>query len=317
MYETEGGGMAQQKTILVTGATGAQGGSVAAHLATRGTFRVRCLTRKPDSPRARALAGTGIEVVKGDLKEPATLAGALKGCSGVFGVTNFWEHFGGEYELGKNLVDAVAASGIEHFVFSTLPGVQKISHGALEAPHFDIKARLEQYSRGLALPATYVHVAFYYENFLSFFPPRPAADGSLSFGFPQGDVPLATVAAEDVGGVVAPLFERRSEFLGRVVGIAGDEVPPESYAATMSRILGRRVVYEHVPRETFAALPFAGAEDLANMFEFNRRFVPSRRAEIEECRTLYPELLTFDQWLTANSERFRSALMGGMGAAGA
>lgn len=305
------------KTILVTGATGAQGGGVASHLLSSERYHVRCLTRKPQSERAAALRRAGAEVVQGDLENLASLKAAMKGCYGVFGVTNYWEHFEGEVPEGRNLVDAVAASGVEHFIFSTLPNVNAITHGELEVPHFGTKARLEEYSRGLGLPATYVHVAFYFENFLTFFPPRRLEDGSFAFGFPQGNTPLAAVAVEDAGGVVTALFERGTEYIGRTVGIVGDDKPCQAYAAAMTLVTAQCIVYQHMPREAFAALGFPGAEDLANMFEFNRRFIPDRRAELEESRMLYPGMRSFETWLAANQERFRSILSAPAGAGAA
>jgi uncharacterized protein YbjT (DUF2867 family) len=303
------------KTILVTGATGAQGGGVASHLLASGRYAVRCLTRKPQSEKAAALRSAGAEIVTGDFEDPASLKAAMKGCYGVFGVTNYWEAFEREVPQGRNLVDTVAACRIEHFIFSSLPSAKKLTHGQLDVPHIETKATIEEYSRGLGLPATYVHVAFYCENFLTYFPPRRTADGSFGFAFPQGDAPLATVAVEDVGGVVTALLDREAEYLGRVLPIAGDEQTCQEYAATMSRITGQRISYQHVPREAFAALGFPGAEDLANMFEFFRRFVPSRHAEIEECRMLYPGIRTFETWLAENQERFRGVLSANAGAA--
>ena len=303
------------KTILVTGATGAQGGGVASHLLSSGRYAVRCLTRKPQSEKAAALRHAGAEIVPGDFEDPASLKTAMKGCHGVFGVTNYWEAFERELPQGKNLVDAVAASGIEHFIFSSLPSVTRLTHGQLDVPHIESKAKLEEYSRGLGLPATYVHVAFYFENFLTYFPPRRIEDGSYVFAFPQGDAPLATVAVDDVGGVVTALFDRGADYQNRVLAVAGDEQPCQEYADTMSRITGRRIAYQHMPREAFAALGFPGADDLASMFEFFRRFVPSRRAEIEECRMLYPGIRTFETWLAGNQERFRGVLSANAGAA--
>ncbi len=296
--------MEAKKTILVVGATGAQGGSVADHLLARGPFNVRGLTRHPDSEEAKALRQAGAEVVKGDLEDLDSIRAALRGCYGCFGVTNFWEHFEREYGEGKNLVDAVRRSNVEHFVFSTLPHCKKISAGKLEVPHFDLKAQLEAYARGLGIPATFVHVAFYFENFLTFFPPQWRKDGSFGFGFPQGDAPLAGVAVEDVGSIVAPIFERPEDYLGKVLGIVGDELTGEQYAETMTRILGTEINYRHVSREQFAALKFPGAEDLANMFEFNRLYIPTRRADLEACRALNPQMQTFETWLKAKKGAF-------------
>ena len=163
-----------RKTILVVGATGAQGGSVARALLSRGNFAVRALTRNPGSDKAEALRGACAEIVKGDLDDVASLRAALKDVYGVYGVTNFWEHFAHEEVHGRNLVEAVAEAKVQHFVFSTLPPITKETGNALRSPHFDIKAEHEELARKLGIPSTFIHVPFYFENFLYFFPPRPA-----------------------------------------------------------------------------------------------------------------------------------------------
>lgn len=300
--------MAEGKPILVTGATGAQGDGVVRHLLKGGKFRVRCLTRKPESERAQALAQAGAEVARGDLGDPESLQAAMEGCYGVFGVTNFWEHFEKESFHGKNLIDAVKEAEIEHFVFSTLPYKEELPDGKPEVPHFDMKARMEEYGRSLNLPATYAHVAFYYENFLSFFLPKLQEDGSYMFGFPQGDTPLAAVSVEDIGGVIATIFDRPDEFLGQTVGIVGSDKPCADYAEIMSRVLDKRIIYRYIPREVFGKLGFPGAEDLANIFEYNRLFIPNRQADLEQSSALFPEIRRFEPWVEANRQKFSAIL---------
>ncbi len=296
--------MTNQNIILVTGATGAQGGSVTRHLIAGRKFAVRCLTRNSNSEKAKALNDAGADVVNGDLEDIESLKAAMDGCYGVFGVTNFWEHFGKEYQQGKNLIDAVAASNVEHFIFSTLPNAKKISNGEFNVPHFDIKAQLEEYTRGLGLRATFVHVAFYFENFLSYFLPQKQEDGTFAFGFPQGDTPLAGLAIEDLGGVVTAIFDRPAEFRDKIVGVVGDDLPPKIYAEIMTRVLGKTVVYNHIPRDVYASFGFPGAEELANMFEFNRVHIPNRKADLVESRSLYSKIQTFESWLRANKNKF-------------
>lgn len=300
--------MNKRKKILVFGATGAQGGSVARHLLLRDRFDVRAITRKPESQAAQELQALGAEIVQGDLDDPASLAAALEGVSGVFGVTNFWEHFEKEGPQGRNLVAAVAAANVEHFVFSTLPPIANETNGALRSPHFDLKAEHEQYARELGIPSTFIHVPFYYENFLYFFPPRPAGDGTYAFGFPQGDTPLAAMSAADVGRIVAPLFEQPGTYIGKTLKLAGDELPASTYAEIMSRITGSTIQYHYVPRETFAAFGFPGAEDLADMFEYYRLHIPSRAAEIVACRAIAPDVQSFETWMQRNGGTFRAML---------
>lgn len=300
--------MNTQKKILVFGATGAQGGSVARQLLSRGKFAVRIITRKPDSPASAALRDLGAEVVQGDLDDRASLTAALQGCSAVFGVTNFWEHFEKEEQQGRNLVEAVAAAKVEHFVLSSLPPIAAATNGALRSPHFDLKAEHEQYARSLGIPSTFVHVPFYYENFLYFFPPRPAGDGTYEFGFPQGDTPLAAMSVADVGSIVAAVFEQPERYVGAVLKLAGDELPAADYAAVMSRHTGMRIRYTYVPRAVFASYGFPGAEDLADMFEYYRLHMPSRVADIETCRAIAPEIQSFDAWMAKNAGTMRAAL---------
>jgi uncharacterized protein YbjT (DUF2867 family) len=294
--------------IFVVGATGAQGGSVTRHLLRAGSYRVRCLTRRPRSVAAQEIAGLGAELAEGDLSDPASLRAALRGCDGAFVVTNYWEHFEREFDLGRNFVDALAASDVQHTVISTLPHAKLLTGGRLSVPHLDTKGRIEEYARGASVSATYVHVAFYYENFLTHFPPRRQPNGTYVFGFPQGTTPLAAVAAEDVGGVVAAIFAESFWYRDKVVGVVGDDLRCDDYAEVMHRVLGHPFAYRYVTHDAFAALGFPGAHDLANMFEFNRQYVPNRRVDLAKSRQLYPQIRTFERWLQTHTPAFERAL---------
>lgn len=296
------------KTILVTGATGAQGGSVARAVLRSGRFRVRALTRTPAGPEATALRDAGAEVVRGDMFEPESLLEAMRGCYGVFGVTSYWEHFEHEEDLGANLVDAVADSGIEHLVLSTQEPVHELTNGELIVPEFDLKARTAARAQRLGIPATFVQPAFRYENFTTLFAPQRQPDETWQFGFPQGTAPLAGFAAEDTGGVVLPLFERPDEFIGRTLHLVGDELTPDEYALAMSRVTRRTIRYRHIPREVFAGYGFRGAEELADMFTYYATRVPSRRIDLLSTLALYPRLQSFEQWALRRLSRLEQAL---------
>lgn len=300
--------MAAMARVLVIGGTGAQGGSVARHLLAEGRCRVRCLTRRIDSAAARALADAGAEVVAGDLADRDSLDAALAGCEAAFGVTNYFEHFDAEFELGARFLDAVVDSAVEHLVLSTLPSASGLSGGRLQVPHFEHKARLEALVREKEMFATFVHVAFYYENFLYNCQPRRQPDGSYAFGFPLGAAALAAVAVEDVGGVVAAVLRRPADFQGKVVPIVGDQRPAAEYAELIGRATGREVRYQHVAREDFATLPIPGAPALADMFELFRVHVPADARELAACRRLYPGIRDFASWALARGEALRLAM---------
>lgn len=296
-------------TVLVIGATGAQGGSVARHLLHRQRFRVRAMTRDPASRRARAMQQAGVEVVHGDLDDVDSLRKALIDCHAVFGVTDYWEHYEMEYTQGRHLIEAVITSRVRHIVLSTQPHASRISHRTLAVPQYDLKAQLEAYVRDTSLPATFIHVAFYYDNFLTTFLPERRPDGGYRFHMPQGDAPLAAVAAADIGGVVASLFEDPETYIGQTIGIVGDHRPPADYARIMTEVLGLPIRYDYLDYVDFAALPIPGAGELAAELEFNRRYATERAADLALGRQLYPGLRPFQTWLQAQAERFRSRLL--------
>jgi len=309
--------MNDRPVILVTGATGAQGYSVAKALLENNRWTVRCLTRNIHSEKAQVLQQAGAILAEGDLDDKGSLLKAMEGCYGVFGLTNFWEHFEKEYQQGKNLIDAVHASGISHFIYSGLPAYQTLSGGRLSVPHCDIKAALEVYTNSLGIPSTFVHIAFYYENFLTFFPPQRGGDGEASqrgedgayyFGFPQGNTPLAMATPEDMGVIVSLIFDHPDIYTGKTVGIVGEDRTCTEYAGIMSQVLGVTVRYRYIPRDTFAGMGFPGAEELANMFEVQRLHIPHRKGDLMNCWYMNPRMQSFEGWLKKNKAKFYKLL---------
>lgn len=294
----------EKKIILVTGATGTQGGSVAKALLENWKFDVRVLTRYPESPKARALEQMGAEIVTGDFDDPQSLRNAMHGVYGVFGVTSFWEHFEKEYDLGKNLIEAVKDSGIEHFVFSSQPSYYKLSKGTITVPQNDIKAELQEYAKSLQVPATFVQLGAYYENFLNLFPIHEDRDSNLYIGFPQGETKLAMVSPSDLGGVVATIFDHPVEYIGKTVGVVGDDKTPGEYAYIMSKIFGRKVYYKYIPVEQYASSGLPNAAEIADMFEVQRLYIPNRQLHLIESYGLNPGMKSFEQWLRKNKEKF-------------
>src|ERR1700733_9080310 len=112
--------MTNNRKILITGVTGNQGGAVAQALQGSG-FNLRGLTRKPDSERAVALARQGVDIVKGDLDDEATVRRALTGVWGVFGVQNAGEA-GVEREeaQGKRLATLAREAGVENTEYTSV-----------------------------------------------------------------------------------------------------------------------------------------------------------------------------------------------------
>src|ERR1700674_5265643 len=156
--------MTSNRTILITGVTGNQGGAVAQALQGSG-FHLRGLTRKPESERAAALARQGIDIVKGDLDDEVTLRRALAGAWGVFGVQNAGEA-GVEREeaQGKRLATLAREAGVQHCVYTSVGS----AHKRTGIPHFDNKWRIEETVRSLRFPSHVIlRPVFFMENLLA------------------------------------------------------------------------------------------------------------------------------------------------------
>src|SRR5258708_18987172 len=119
--------MTKDDVVLVTGATGRQGGSVVNHMLAKGR-NLRALSRDPGSAAAKALTDGGVDVVRGDLEDPASLENAVRGVRGVYSVQDYWA-VGAKREVqqGKNIADAANKAGVEHFVFSSVGGAERDS----------------------------------------------------------------------------------------------------------------------------------------------------------------------------------------------
>lgn len=293
---------------LIIGATGSQGGSVARAMLARGEYRLRAMTRSPRGDEARALAKQGVEIVRGDLGDPASVRAALDGATLAFGVTNYWEHFDREATLGLNLVDALADSGVRHAVLSTRPSTKRVSNGEFSVASFEGKARMEDAALAIGLPATFVHPAFFYENFLSLFVPQRQVDGTFRFGFPQGDSPLGGFAVADLGDVVADIFAYGSFLIGERIPLVGDVLTPSEYAEVMSEVSDEMVRYRHVPWEVFLTYGFPGAPDLANTFDFYRTQEVRSRAGWVTTKARFPHVRRFAAWLEQSRAEFLAAL---------
>jgi len=312
--------MADKKIIAVTGATGTQGGGlVRAILADPNSgFAVRAITRDPNKDKAKALAAAGAEVVQGDLDDVESLKKAFAGAYGVYGVTNFWEHFSPERELEQaaNQARAAKAAGLQHVIWSTLEDTRKwipltddrmpTLMGKYKVPHFDAKGEADGIFTELGVPTTFLVTSFYWDNFIHFgMGPKKGADGKLAITLPMGTRKLPSIAAEDIGKVAYSIFEKGDELIGKTVGIAGGHLTGAQMAKSLTKALGQEVKYNAVTPEAFRAFGFPGADDLGNMFQFNSEFEQDccDARSISETKSLNPELLTFDRWLALNKTR--------------
>ena len=311
--------MADKKIIAVVGATGSQGGGLVQAILSdpNGGFAARAITRDPSKDKAKALAAQGAEVVTADIDDVESLKKAFAGAYGVYGVTNFWEHFSGEKEKAqaKNIADAARAAGVKHVIWSTLEDTRKLMAAddkrmpmlqeKYRVPHFDAKAEANAYFEGL--PVTYLVTSFYWDNLYLFgLAPKKDDKGVYSWTFPMGNSKLAGMAAEDIGKVAYGIFKAGAQYTGKTVGVVGENLTISEIGEKLSKGLGIGPVTYNAPEPNdYRAYGFQGADEYGNMFQVYRDFekeVLGARS-IETARALNPELQNFDQWLEKNKSR--------------
>jgi uncharacterized protein YbjT (DUF2867 family) len=278
----------QRGPILVTGATGKQGGAAAHHLLAEG-WRLRALVRDPQKPAARALAEQGVEIVPGDLDDPASLERAVRGVYGVFAaITPVEEGPAGEERQGKALALAARVAGVQHYVYSAVGGAERNTG----IPHFESKWQIEQQVGSLGLPATILRPAFFMENFAEPWA-RPGILGGTLVQSMRPDKPLQMIAVDDIGAFAALAFGRPNDFLGRALELAGDELTMPEVAEAFGRAIGRPVRYVAQPLEQLRG---TNSDAAAMLRWFNEH---GFQANIPALRALYPQLTDFDTWLHA------------------
>jgi len=307
-----------QSLVTVFGATGAQGGGLARAILAdpqRG-FAVRAVTRRPESPPARALAAAGAQVVAADLDDAASVHRAMRGAGAAFCVTNFWEHFSPDRELAQASVMAEAArrADVPHVIWSTLEDTRDylpadgarmpVLMGRYNVPHFDAKGEANRQFFDRGVPVTLLYTSFYWDNFIHFgMGPKAAEAGELLLALPLGGARMPGIAAADIGGCALGILKQGAATIGTAIGVAGEHLGGEEMAAALGQALGRRVRYLDMTPQAYRALGFPGAEDLGNMFQFKRDFERPFRARRDPAlaRHLWPGLQTFREWLAVHA----------------
>jgi uncharacterized protein YbjT (DUF2867 family) len=234
--------MTSNRTILIAGVTGKQGGAVARALEGAG-FNLRGLTRKPDSEPAAALTHQGVAIVKGDLDDEASLRRALAGAWGVFGVQNSGEA-GVEREeaQGKRLATLAREAGVEHYVYTSVGS----AHKQTGVPHFDNKWRIEETVRGLGFPSHVIlRPVFFMENLLAPF----SLQGSTLAWALGATTKLQMIAVDDIGWFGARAFTDAAALNGREIDLAGDVRSMAESAEILTETLGRPITFARTPIE--------------------------------------------------------------------
>jgi uncharacterized protein YbjT (DUF2867 family) len=234
--------MKNNRTILITGVTGQQGGAVAQALQGSG-FHLRGLTRKPESQQAAALAHRGVEIVQGDLDDETTLRRALAGAWGVFGVQNAAEAGVEREEVqGKRLATLAREADVEHYVYTSVGSADKQTG----VPHFDNKGRIEETVRNLHFPSHVIlRPVFFMENLVA---PFSLQGSTLAWALSPG-VRLQMIAVDDIGWFGAQAFTHAADLNRREIDLAGDVQTMPEAAEILTEALGRPITFAQTPIE--------------------------------------------------------------------
>ncbi|KAL7568788.1 hypothetical protein ACA910_007208 [Epithemia clementina (nom. ined.)] len=299
------------KMIGVIGATGSQGGWIVKKALEEKQFKVRAFTRDPFKESSVALKDAGAEVVAFDMDKPEAFLDAFEGLHGLFVVTNYWEHMSPskEKEQVKAIVEAAEKAGVQHYTWSTLEDttsfyetlpkdqrVPKLTEGYC-VPHFDGKHEANAYFP--KEKTTFLYTSFYLDNFRKF----NMLDKGVFCNNVPSDAIFPVIASEDIGKCAYGIFQAGDEYKGKNVFICGEKTSLADIMKTVSNVTGKTFSHVPVDRATYAGFDFPGADDLANMFDFNvqcQEFCQNRT--VEESKKLNPELKSVREWATVNKE---------------
>lgn len=273
------------ETVLVTGATGNQGGATARHLLAAG-WRVRALVRDDRAPAAVALAAAGADLVRGDLDDRASLDAAARGAYGVYSVQSANEN---EITQGRNIADAAAHAGVRHLVYSSVGGVESQNRFFVERGWGPIdKWQIEEHIHEVGVPTTILRPAGFMEDFTS--PARFFQNGSLNVPWRE-DLVMQLVAIDDIGMLTAAAFAAPDAYLGKAVDLTGDRLTTPQIAAALSTAAARPVPHTRIPLKTL----WEHQPEAAKVFTWaNETYYDSDPAPL---RAAHPGLMDFGTWL--------------------
>ncbi len=293
------------RTILVIGATGRQGGAVARQLLAEG-WKVRALTRQPNSAAAAEIENLGASLFQGDLSDLSSLALAMDGAYGVFGMTEFWEHgYRQEIEHGLNMIKTAQAAGVEHFVFSSVGGIDRTE--GLGIRHFDSKREIEQYLQNTGIRYSILRPVTFFENFVSNRYRKAVCSGSFKFAI-KPHKPFQMLAMHDLAIFAAQAFAGSEYFENQAVELASQRLTMEEFSAVLGRAIGMPVRYRLLSRPLLWLLSgyveitrqgghYKTGWALLRMFNWmNESETGGWNADLSALRRQHPELMSAETW---------------------
>jgi len=236
----------------------------------------------------------------------------MKDAYAVFSVTNYWETMNADNEIkqGKAIADAAKEAGVQHFIFSSLLDITKLSEGVLtKVFHFDSKAHIEEYVRSTGMPSSFFLPGYYMSNIPGGNLRQSPPNNDWTFALPvPGSAPIPLLdTVGDTGKFVKGILLNREKTLGkRILGATdyytGDQLVKqfqEKYPEA-----GKSAKYAELPHQVYqgilqsAGLPEFAAEELLQNMRLLNEFGYYGGASLDESHSiLVDKLTTWDEFM--------------------
>lgn len=288
--------------VLVTGATGMQGGAAVPELLRAG-HDVTALVRDPSTAPVRALAEQGVFLATGNLEDVASLEAASAGHDVVFSVQLAGvdpADPGAEQRQARNVATAAKRAGVGQIIHTSVSGTGwRGEHPGyvlsdLYRAYWDEKEAAEDVVRQSGIERwTILKPAFYMENLLP--GDRTRQFSELSEGrlvtATGPETVLALINADDFGAAVASAVGDPEKFHQAEIEFAGDALTYPQIADALSKVADREITY--VNRAWEAPPELLGASQPVGQTWDDRVGYPARPHHAAEygLRTT-----TFDEW---------------------
>jgi uncharacterized protein YbjT (DUF2867 family) len=276
--------------VLVTGATGTQGGGVTRQLLASG-HHVRALTRNAASPAADTLRRLGAEVAQGNFDDPASLVAAAQGMDTAFAMsTPYVSGPDAERKEALTLIEALKTAKVGRIVYSSVSDADRKTG----IPHFESKVPAEEAVKASGVAWSIVAPVFFMENITGPWWLPAIQSGHLSMPLPA-DRKLQMIAAADLAKFTALVIEQPGKFNARRLNLASDEISLNEVSGIIGRVAGRPLAYQGIS----PAVVREQNADFAAMFEWFDKVGYS--ADIAGLKRGYPSIgwHTFESWAKA------------------
>ncbi len=283
--------MANNKTIIVTGGTGNQGGAVARNLSEQG-FIVKVLTRDPHSIKSENLRKMNIEVVKGDLNTADSYREYLKDVYCIFSVQTFENGVKKEINQGITFATLAKEFGVKHFLYSSVFGAN-LNTGVA---HIESKFKIENHIQQIDLPFTIIRPTSLFENFLIPQVKKGILKGKLVQAIHRNTV-LQYIAAEDIGKVATKIFQNSEMYLGKTITLATEQLSTQEVADTFSEVLNKKIKYKKLP--VLITRLFLG-NNLYKMFKWMDEKSSFQKEDVNLTKREFPNPVSLKTWIMRN-----------------